>query len=152
MSCVCKRAGSKVRFDAKLSYCDLQYPDMEEGNGSYRSSRKRSPKPVNMQKWLNDSSERASRRIDSTRGRAKSILMVSQEHHDIDRVLVVVGPKFDLEMTMASLDDLDEEGGEWFYEEPVRRVPGRFGVKGTNVHHRANRDGRQRSEVHHGHG
>ena len=58
------------------------------------------------------------------------ILSIEEEFKDIDEVLIVVGPKFDVKVGLE-VDDEGELIREVFMEEYIPHVPGRYGRKGN---------------------
>ena len=58
------------------------------------------------------------------------ILSIEEEFKDIDEVLIVVGPKFDVKVRLE-FDDERELLREVFMEEYIPHVPGRYGRKGN---------------------
>ena len=70
-------------------------------------------------------------RLAQSRAKAMAIVLsIEEEFKDIDEVLIVVGPKFDVKVRLEA-DDEGELIREVFMEEYIPHVPGRYGRKGN---------------------
>lgn len=69
-------------------------------------------------------------KLDATKARGIGILMDQHKYGEVDKVIISIGPKFDMELTWDDNPDDDE----WYVKENlIEHVPHRYGMKGDTM-------------------